>query len=75
MKEFAGSKEAAGTLQHKYYFVVLSLLKRLVKIESFKFEELKYILNEDLISLWQKNLAVMNKDTKAVAGKVEKHII
>jgi hypothetical protein len=55
--------------------VALSLLKRLVKIDSFKFEELKYILNEDLISLWQKNLAVMNKDTKAVAGKVEKHII
>ena len=55
--------------------MALSLLKRLVKIDSFKFEELKYILNEDLISLWQKNLAVMNKDTKAVAGKVEKHII
>lgn len=66
-------KELNKGEEHKNYFIILNLLNAFFK--NCVLEDLNYIMLEELIHLWLRNMNVMNQFLKGVSLKIENRIV
>lgn len=78
VKELVLGQDIETTKLHsdyKKFFILLSLLRNLLKNKDFSTLSLEFIINKELLALWFRNLNVLNPNLKNLAIKIQNRLV
>ena len=78
VKELVIGQDIETTKLHsdyKKFFILLSLLRNLLKNKDFSTLSLEFIINKELLALWFRNLNVLNVNLKNLALKIQNRLV